>query len=98
MASLTIRNLDDGVKQALRVQAARNGLSMEEQARQLLADSVKRKQAGEPVTERLNLAEFLDEAMREAGGGIELAPYPRTVLDMEKLQERLGVKPASRRS
>jgi len=36
MATLTIRNLDDSVKQALRERAARHGVSMEEEARVLL--------------------------------------------------------------
>ena len=36
MATLTIRNLDDEVKQALRERAARHGVSMEEEARVLL--------------------------------------------------------------
>ena len=36
MASITIRNLDEKTKQALRETAARNGRSMEEQARLLL--------------------------------------------------------------
>ena len=36
MASITIRNLDEGVKQALRERAARNGRSMEEEVRHLL--------------------------------------------------------------
>ncbi|MFD1198449.1 bifunctional phosphopantothenoylcysteine decarboxylase/phosphopantothenate--cysteine ligase CoaBC [Brucella gallinifaecis] len=37
MASITIRNLDDAAKERLRVRAARNGRSMEEEARLLLA-------------------------------------------------------------
>ncbi len=37
MASITIRNLDEATKQALRERAARNGNSMEEEARLLLA-------------------------------------------------------------
>ena len=37
MASITIRNLDETTKQALRERAARNGNSMEEEARLLLA-------------------------------------------------------------
>src|SRR6266542_3950235 len=37
MASLTIRQLDDQVKRRLRLRAARNGRSMEEEARHLLA-------------------------------------------------------------
>ena len=36
MASMTIRNLDDDVKQRLRVQAAEHGCSMEEEARAIL--------------------------------------------------------------
>lgn len=40
MATLTIRNLDDDVKQALREQAARHGVSMEEEVRTLLAKAV----------------------------------------------------------
>ena len=37
MASLTIRNLDDAAKERLRIRAAQNGRSMEEEARILLA-------------------------------------------------------------
>ncbi len=36
MASITIRNLDDAAKERLRVRAAQNGRSMEEEARLLL--------------------------------------------------------------
>lgn len=39
MASITIRNLDEKAKQALRERAARNGRSMEEEARLLLSAS-----------------------------------------------------------
>ncbi len=40
MASITIRNLDDDVKTGLRVRAAGNGRSMEEEARLILGDAV----------------------------------------------------------
>ncbi len=40
MASITIRNLDDGVKRRLRVRAAENGRSMEEEARDVLRRAV----------------------------------------------------------
>ncbi len=40
MASITIRNLDEGVKRRLRVRAAENGRSMEEEARDILGRSV----------------------------------------------------------
>lgn len=36
MASLTIRKLDDGVKERLRIRAAQAGVSMEEEARAIL--------------------------------------------------------------
>ncbi len=40
MASITIRNLEDGVKHRLRVRAAEHGRSMEEEARDILAKAV----------------------------------------------------------
>ena len=40
MASITIRNLDDNVKTRLRVRAADNGRSMEEEGRRILRDVV----------------------------------------------------------
>ena len=43
MASITIRNLDDKVKHRLRLQAARNGHSMEEEARRILREAVRSK-------------------------------------------------------
>ena len=40
MASITIRNLDDDIRTRLRVQAARNGRSVEEEVRQILRKAV----------------------------------------------------------
>ena len=40
MASITIRNLDDDVKTRLRMRAAGNGRSMEEEARLILREAV----------------------------------------------------------
>ena len=40
MASITIRNLDDGLKRRLRACAAENGRSMEEEARDILRRTV----------------------------------------------------------
>jgi len=42
MASITIRNLDDGVKTGLRKRAAGNGRSMEEEVRLILCTAVER--------------------------------------------------------
>lgn len=46
MATLHIRNLDESVKQQLRVQAARHGRSMEAEARRILATAVTGPQSG----------------------------------------------------
>jgi plasmid stability protein len=40
MASITIRNLDDDLKRRLRVRAAERGRSMEEEAREILRQTV----------------------------------------------------------
>lgn len=40
MATLTIRNLPDSVRDALRVRAAKNGRSMEAEARAMIADGL----------------------------------------------------------
>ncbi len=38
MASITVRNLDEGLKRRLRVRAAENGRSMEQEVREILSD------------------------------------------------------------
>lgn len=62
MASITIRNLDDGLKRRLRVRAAEHGRSMEEEAREIL-----RKEIGEarPAT---NLAAAIRARVALTGG------------------------------
>jgi antitoxin FitA len=42
MASITIRNLEDGLKIRLKARAAEHGCSMEEEARQILRESLDR--------------------------------------------------------
>lgn len=42
MAAITIRDIDDAIKEKLRVQAAVNGRSMEAEARAIIEDSVTR--------------------------------------------------------
>ena len=69
MASITIRNLDDEVKIRLRVRAASNGRSMEEEARVILREAV----SGEADPE--NLASFIRECFVPFGGvDLELPP------------------------
>jgi antitoxin FitA len=45
MASITIRNLDEGLKRRLRIRAAEHGRSMEEEARDILRASLNREAA-----------------------------------------------------
>ena len=69
MASITIRNLDDGVKTRLRVRAADNGRSMEEEARLILRDAVGRKPDSQ------NLASIVRSHFGPANGvDLELPP------------------------
>lgn len=70
MASITIRNLDDDVKTRLRTRAATNGHSMEEEARLILGEAVRRE------TEPENLAAFIQECFAPYGG-VELELPPR---------------------
>ena len=70
MASIAIRNLDDDVKTGLRVRAAQNGRSMEQEARVILRETVGR----EPVPG--NLAKFTRECFAPFGG-VELELPPR---------------------
>ena len=85
MASITIRNIEDGLKQALRVQAARNGWSMEEQARRLLIEGIAAEKASRVLRP---LSEEIAEIMEQAGGGVELEPYPDRPIDFERLDRR----------
>ena len=69
LASITIRNLDDEVKTRLRVLAADNGRSMEEEARLILRGAVGRK----PPTR--NLAAAIRARIAPLGGvDLELPP------------------------
>ncbi|CAM3941464.1 FitA-like ribbon-helix-helix domain-containing protein [Tsukamurella ocularis] len=71
MATLTIRNLPDRVRDRLRVRAAENGRSMEAEARMILEESLV-----EPGEVDLSWAEAIIELGNEFGG-IELDIPPR---------------------
>ncbi|WP_439271121.1 bifunctional phosphopantothenoylcysteine decarboxylase/phosphopantothenate--cysteine ligase CoaBC [Pseudochrobactrum sp. HB0163] len=86
MASITIRNLDEDVKQALRRQAAANGRSMEEEARIVLAGFAQPVAAALPPAS-VPVAQSLEgkRILLIIGGGI--AAYK--VLDLiRRLKER----------
>ena len=74
MASMTIRDLDEKLKARLRVQAARHGRSMEEEARDILRTAL----SLEPAR-----TGGLVEAIRariEPLGGVELQIAPREAM------------------
>jgi antitoxin FitA len=74
MASMTIRDIDERLKARLRIQAARHGRSMEDEARDILrtALSKERSRSG-------NLVESI-RARIEPLGGVELEIAPREAI------------------
>ena len=68
MASITIRNLEDGLKARLRIRAAEHGRSMEEEVRCILRD----------VLDRERPRTLADLALELFGPehGIDLEPHP----------------------
>ncbi|HEY5055419.1 MAG TPA: Arc family DNA-binding protein [Acidobacteriaceae bacterium] len=56
MATLHIRDLKETVKEKLRVRAARNGRSMEAEAREILEDATNRRETQEHVYHRIRRA------------------------------------------
>ena len=71
MASITIRNLDDDIKQRLRVRAAEHGRSMEEEARDIL-----RRVMSDTATPR-DLAASIRARVALGGTSRPRAPRPR---------------------
>ncbi|HEX7971108.1 MAG TPA: plasmid stabilization protein [Thiobacillus sp.] len=68
MASLTIRNFDDELKQRLRLQAARNGASMEQEARDILRRAIQAQTSGAGFARKIQ--------QRFAGLNAEDLPIP----------------------
>jgi plasmid stability protein len=78
MASLTIRNLDDEIKQGLRYRAASNGVSMEQEARAILRDAIQSpKEAGRHEDSGANWYRSIRQLV-EPYGGFELELPPRS--------------------
>ena len=72
MASITVRNLEDGLKHRLRIRAAENGRSMEEEVRDILRTVLYHQQSGQE-----NLASAI-RARFAPLGGVELDIPPRS--------------------
>lgn len=69
MSSITVRNLDESVKNSLRLRAARHGWSMEQEVRQILQQTVAPEQA-----RQTSFAELVNR--RFAGLEVEDLPIP----------------------
>ena len=86
MASLTVRNLEESTKRKLKVRAAVNGRSMEEEAREILKSALREKKVGSPQPG----AELVKQirAIFEPLGGVDLEPLPREFMrDPEWLKD-----------
>jgi antitoxin FitA len=71
MASITIRNLDESTKRKLKIRAATNGRSMEQEAREILKNVLAR-----PSRKQANLADRIRDIFSPLGG-VELERLPR---------------------
>ena len=76
MAPLPIRNLDERTKTQLRIQAARHGRSMEEEARTILRSAIETRQ---PVAGGMGLGSRIHEHFAQLGG-VELELPERSSL------------------
>ena len=73
MTDITITDIDDELRQRLKLRAARHGRSMQAEAREILQDAL----GVEPsVAMPDNLADAI-RAIVDPLGGIELEPFPR---------------------
>ena len=71
MASITVRNLDEGLKRRLRIRAAENGRSMEQEARDILRAALEQEApTGQDLATSIR-------ARFEPLGGVELVLPPR---------------------
>ena len=65
MSSITIRNLDDSLKASLRLRAARHGLSMEQEVRNILQTTLS---AESGLTSGLSFAQRINQRFKGLGG------------------------------
>ncbi len=74
MASITVRNLEEGLKRRLRIRAAENGRSMEEEARDILRTALNHQ-----PSKKENLASAI-RARFSPLGGVELTLPARSAM------------------
>lgn len=76
MHSIAIRQIDTPLKNRLRFEAARQGCSMEEQARRILRAALSTPAANAPATQHVHLANRI-HARFAAAGGVDLPAVAR---------------------
>lgn len=79
MSTITVRNVDDSIKQALRVKAARKGVSLEEEVRSILRREAT---ASERQPRHSNLYDAIRELV-EPHGGFELEIPERSLAERD---------------
>ena len=83
MASITVRNLQTDTKRKLKIRAAMNGRSMEQEAREILKSAL-----AQTSKKKTNVAERIREIFGPLGG-VELERLPRELIpDPDSLAER----------
>jgi len=83
MPAITIRNLEQHTKRRLKIRAAMNGRSMEQEAREILKSAL-----AQTSKKKANLAERIREIFGPLGG-VELERLPREAMrDPDWLAER----------
>ncbi len=86
MATITVRNLEEGLKRQLRIRAAENGRSMEEEARDILRTALGEEASRQP---RKGLGTRIHERFNSLGG-VELELPPREPVRQPPGFEREG--------
>ena len=81
MAVLTIRNVDEAIKQSLRIRAAQHGVSMEEEARRILREALVRVSQPQALGQRLK-ERFADVA--DADFELPARQQPRKPLNWDE--------------
>ena len=76
MASLTIRNLEEPIKELLRIRAAHHGNSIEEEVRQILRQTLV-----QDTQLSANLAESIQKRFAQLGGVDDLTIADREAID-----------------
>jgi plasmid stability protein len=85
MSSITIRNLDDSLKASLRLRAARHGLSMEQEVRNILQTTLSA-DLGDPS--RLGFAQRINQRFKGLGAEALELPERQAARSVPSFDER----------